>query len=690
MSSEQGWVVEWPDDPEAYITHVEAFAYNKIHTIGKLHFHFKDKPYPLIVPLYLNDNMFTESCGYYLLPGTIIYPGVSHVKIYNVLNTENNVVYTSGIEVFHINKFSEETSYILDNSRNITFSKGRESSLLAPSDPKPGTYLSSLTFRYGSTVTNYEIINSKQKVVEVLPIRNFFNTEQTVAWPDDANTYITRVEAFAYEDNHAISKLRLYFKDKPEPVVVSLPADLGPPRPEYLLPGARDLPGVTSITFYNYLNSKDNKVYTNAIQVIQATQIGRRTSYFLDNRGKMGFSPTTPRFSSTVLNPIPGTFVSSVTFKYKDASAFEVTNTKLVKTSMPVTVFVPTTPQVSATPLPTFVDSNWSPWSEWSECNPQTKTKMRTRVCNAASCIGDSREDLICPYDGVFDEWSDWTTCMLPTGKTCGDGRQMRGRSYTPAMGGGKELTGPTIEYKDCYTPCPVDGNFSEWSSWSDCLSHRDNCGEGEQKRTRTYTPAKEGGKEIEGPLEETMPCFTPCPIDGEFAPWSEWSPCVEGEQTRTRTYVPPQNGGKEKEGPLKETQKCTSIVNSLLNLIGLGTTESVTQSTVQTSTQQTSSQQTSTQQTSASQTSSQQTSTQQTPTQQTGVTQQSNTSTLPIKDPTDDPLFTFSFREHWWILLLILIFIILVVIGIAKSGKKKADQVVDSVVNRTVEQASA
>ncbi|KAJ8318266.1 hypothetical protein KUTeg_003357 [Tegillarca granosa] len=60
--------------------------------------------------------------------------------------------------------------------------------------------------------------------------------------------------------------------------------------------------------------------------------------------------------------------------------------------------------------------------------------------------------------------------------------------------------------------PCPVNGQWSTWNSWSECS---ENCGTGFHYRDRTCTqpaPAN-GGKLCQGPGSETIACFNgPCP----------------------------------------------------------------------------------------------------------------------------------------------------------------------------------
>ncbi len=210
------------------------------------------------------------------------------------------------------------------------------------------------------------------------------------------------------------------------------------------------------------------------------------------------------------------------------------------------------------------VNGSWGPWSAWSACDANQK-RTRTRTCTpprngGLDCVGSNTETDDCPQNGYFTEWSVWSSCDAKCGSA---GQQKRTRTYIPAKFGGIEQTGPLEEIQTCSgLPCPVDGQFSEWSAWSVCNAQ---CGSsGQIKRTRQYFPAQNGGKELAGPLEEVISCDgPPCPVDGQFSAWSEWSSCdaqcdAEGKSRRTRTYTPAMFGGQDLTGPLEETQTCS------------------------------------------------------------------------------------------------------------------------------------
>lgn len=114
--------------------------------------------------------------------------------------------------------------------------------------------------------------------------------------------------------------------------------------------------------------------------------------------------------------------------------------------------------------------------------------------------------------------------------------------------------------------PAPVDGYFSEWSSWSNCSK---SCGGGSQQRHRSCFPAQHGGKDCEGESKEVRACNTqacyvpPTPVDGYFTQWSEWGICSKkcgsGYQKRYRKCIAPKNGGQPCLGKSRDKRKCNT-----------------------------------------------------------------------------------------------------------------------------------
>ncbi|XP_078377620.1 SCO-spondin-like [Oculina patagonica] len=224
------------------------------------------------------------------------------------------------------------------------------------------------------------------------------------------------------------------------------------------------------------------------------------------------------------------------------------------------------------------VDGEWSRWTEWTSCSRTCGIgeKKRSRTCTnprpangGKDCEGPADEtrecsNRICPVDGEWSDWKDWAPCSV----TCGTGTQERERTCTkprPAFGG-KDCVGVSGESKSCQAvPCPVDGEWSEWKDWTPCST---TCGTGTQERERSCTRPRPafGGKDCIGDSQETKSCQArACPVHGDWTPWAEWSTCSKtcgsGTQTRQRRCENPrpEHGGRQCEGPSEQARMCNT-----------------------------------------------------------------------------------------------------------------------------------
>ncbi|XP_068999585.1 adhesion G protein-coupled receptor B1 isoform X9 [Embiotoca jacksoni] len=157
---------------------------------------------------------------------------------------------------------------------------------------------------------------------------------------------------------------------------------------------------------------------------------------------------------------------------------------------------------------------------------------------------------------GAWDEWSPWSLCS----STCGRGYRSRTRTCTPPQFGGDPCEGPEKQTKFCnIAVCPVDGVWNEWSSWSTCSA---SCSNGTMQRTRECNGPSYGGSECRGEWLETVDCFLgECPVDGKWQPWSLWSSCSKtcggGSQQRNRICYGPFFGGQPCPGEREEVRHC-------------------------------------------------------------------------------------------------------------------------------------
>uniref|UniRef100_A0A7M5TWK8 Uncharacterized protein n=1 Tax=Clytia hemisphaerica TaxID=252671 RepID=A0A7M5TWK8_9CNID len=194
--------------------------------------------------------------------------------------------------------------------------------------------------------------------------------------------------------------------------------------------------------------------------------------------------------------------------------------------------------------------TNPAPAHGGNDCEGDRK---RTVKCNAPK---------LCPVDGGVSQWSAFSKCS----KSCGVGEHERTRTCTnpPPQHGGKECDEDLKEVQECQIKkCPVNGGYSDWSEFGECSTE---CGPGVQSRERECnnpSPAH-GGKGCVGEAKETRKCEDmPCPVDGGYSSWSSYSECSEacgdGLMTRKRTCTNPSpaHGGKQCQGASTEEKQC-------------------------------------------------------------------------------------------------------------------------------------
>jgi len=181
----------------------------------------------------------------------------------------------------------------------------------------------------------------------------------------------------------------------------------------------------------------------------------------------------------------------------------------------------------------------------------------------------------MCPVNGGYGSWGKFGECTV----TCGGGVRQKERpcnnpepKYLGKTCEEQEL-GPSIETEACNAdPCPVNGGYGPWGQFGVCTV---TCGGGVRQRERQCNKPepKYSGKTCEeqelGPSIQKESCNIeePCPVNGGYTEWSEFSECTVTcgggvrERTRECTNLTPENNGKncEELGPAKESEICNT-----------------------------------------------------------------------------------------------------------------------------------
>jgi len=224
------------------------------------------------------------------------------------------------------------------------------------------------------------------------------------------------------------------------------------------------------------------------------------------------------------------------------------------------------------------VNCSFSDWGDWTYMGGCTGLCSRTRYVDAPNnkcgfpCSGPKAETKRCmrkacertPVDCKFQDWSDWTGCFTTLDQ------KMRQRTVeVPPVFGGKECEGPTNETLPCGKRSKVECELSDWNEWTECSQ---SCGGGYHATMRRVTRQAElGGKPCAGSTRRieacnTEPCFRgkPCIMGA----WSEWQGCNEEaglQKWRSREVEQPaQNGGKPCRDVVRETTSCIPVTHKV------------------------------------------------------------------------------------------------------------------------------
>ncbi|GAB5584569.1 hemicentin-1 isoform X7 [Prionailurus iriomotensis] len=216
----------------------------------------------------------------------------------------------------------------------------------------------------------------------------------------------------------------------------------------------------------------------------------------------------------------------------------------------------PATPRRSAP-----VHGAWAAWGPWGPCSgschggPSKPVEIRSRTCSAPK---PSKEPPGNPCPGPDSEQH---TCSgLPP---CPGDRDPRPRDHGALHWGFVRLPRGSR----------VAGGWGPWSPISPCPV---TCGLGQilERRTCDHPKPQHGGPFCAGDDVRTLICNTaePCPVNGEWGPWGQWSPCsrrniktisceaIPGQQTRSRSCKGRKFDGQRCIGEQQDIRHCYNI----------------------------------------------------------------------------------------------------------------------------------
>ncbi|XP_029005418.1 SCO-spondin [Betta splendens] len=271
-------------------------------------------------------------------------------------------------------------------------------------------------------------------------------------------------------------------------------------------------------------------------------------------------------------------------------------------------------------------DGGWSQWSSWTQCTKSCGggVQSRRRECDSPSpewegayCEGLGFQVMSCNTnhcpvppcsqvpgtafsscgpscprscdDLTYCEWRCEPGCYCTEGKVLSEngtvcveredcpclelsiGRWLEPGETTESHDGCNNCTCEGGRLNCTRYPCPISGNWCEWSEWTPCSR---TCGAESVSRYRSCScpEPRAGGADCPGEHEihsgvgvqiQRQPCpvVTFCPVHGSWSSWSAWSDCdgCLGSATRTRecNSPPARFGGLPCLGETRQRRSC-------------------------------------------------------------------------------------------------------------------------------------